>query len=81
LLFDTLARVYDALGFAVVGDETFRDLVISRIVEPTSILDTGRVLTDLGRVPASEKRCAALWAARRGGATATRSRLRASTTP
>jgi hypothetical protein len=29
--------------------------VIARIVEPTSILDTGRVLTDLGRVPASEK--------------------------
>jgi hypothetical protein len=55
LLFDTLARVYDTLGFAAVGDETFRDLVISRIVEPTSILDTGRVLTDLGRVPASEK--------------------------
>jgi hypothetical protein len=41
-------------------------LVIARVVEPTSILDTGRVLTDLGRVPASEKtmrrtlaRCAA----------------------
>jgi hypothetical protein len=55
LLFDVLAEVYTALGFGVVGDDTFRDLVIARIVEPTSILDTGRVLTDLGRAPASER--------------------------
>src|SRR6516162_327851 len=55
LLFDALAGVYAGLGFSVVEDETFRDLVIARIVEPTSILDTGRVLTDLGRAPASEK--------------------------
>lgn len=55
LLFDTLAGIYDDLGFDVVGDEVFRDLVIARIVEPTSILDTARVLTDLGRMPASEK--------------------------
>lgn len=55
LLFDALAGVYAGLGLGVVQDETFRDLVIARIVEPTSILDTGRVLTDLGRVPSSEK--------------------------
>ncbi len=55
LLFDVLAEVYDALGFTAVADETFRDLVIARIVEPTSILDVGRVLADLGRAPASEK--------------------------
>jgi Transposase DDE domain len=55
LLFDVLARVYDELGFAAVGDGTFRDLVISRIVEPTSILDTGRVLTDLGQTPVNER--------------------------
>jgi hypothetical protein len=55
LLFDVLAGVYADLGFNVVADETFRDLVIARIVEPTSILDTGRVLADLGRAPASEK--------------------------
>ncbi len=30
-------------------------MVIARIVEPTSSLDLGRVLTDLGRSPASEK--------------------------
>jgi hypothetical protein len=55
LLFDVLAQVYDDLGFGAVGDETFRDLVISRIVEPTSILDTPRVLTDFGRRPANER--------------------------
>ena len=55
LLFDVLVEVYDALGFAAVADETFRDLVIARIVEPTSILDTGRVLVDLGKPAASEK--------------------------
>ena len=55
LLFDLLAGIYEQLGFsAAVDDEVFRDLVISRIVEPTSILDTPRVLTDLGRAPASE---------------------------
>jgi hypothetical protein len=54
-LFDALAGVYDDLGFGVLGDGVFRDLVVARIVEPTSILDTGRVLLDLGRAPASEK--------------------------
>ncbi|GAA4286868.1 hypothetical protein GCM10022262_12270 [Georgenia daeguensis] len=31
----------------------FRDLVVARVVEPTSLLDAGRVLLDLGRTPAS----------------------------
>jgi hypothetical protein len=55
VLFDVLAEVFDSLGFGVLADDTFRDLVIARVVEPTSILDTGRVLTDLGHRPASEK--------------------------
>ena len=56
LLFDVLAQVYAALGFdAAVRDEVFRDLVIARVVEPTSILDMGRVLSDLGQPPASDK--------------------------
>jgi len=55
LLYDVLARVYADLGFTTVDDEVFRDLVIARIVEPTSILDTGRVLADLGRDPVSER--------------------------
>jgi hypothetical protein len=55
LLFDVLAEVYAGLGFDVVADQTFRDLVIARIVEPTSILDSPRVLADLGQTPASTK--------------------------
>ncbi len=55
VLYDVLAGVFISLGFDALGDDVFRDLVIARIVEPTSILDTGRVLTDLGRRPASEK--------------------------
>ena len=53
LLYEALAGVYDALGFDVVADAVFKDLVITRIVEPTSLLDSARVLTDLGRSPAS----------------------------
>lgn len=53
LLFDTLAGVFDDLGFDVVADECFRDLVIARVVEPTSLADVDRVLADLGRVSAS----------------------------
>jgi hypothetical protein len=53
LLYDTLAAVFDGLGFGVVGDDCFRDLVIARIVEPTSLLDVDRVLAELGRVSAS----------------------------
>jgi Transposase DDE domain len=53
VLFDALAGVYDGLGFDALGDEVFRDLVIARVVEPTSLLDTGRVLRDLGRTPAA----------------------------
>lgn len=53
LLFDALASVFTALGLDAVGNEVFTDLVIARIVEPTSLLDTDRVLRDLGRSPAS----------------------------
>jgi Transposase DDE domain len=48
LLYDVLGGVYDWLGFDVVADRVFRDLVIARIVEPTSKADSGRVLADLG---------------------------------
>lgn len=52
-LFDALAAVFDQLGFGVVGDVCFRDLVVARVVEPTSLLDVDRVLADLGRAAAS----------------------------
>ena len=54
VLFDALVAVYDDLGFDEVGDEVFRDLVVARIVEPTWLLDVGRVLLDLGRETASD---------------------------
>lgn len=53
LLYDALAGVYSSLGFDVVDDEVFRDLVIARVVEPTSLLDIDRVLAEMGRVSAS----------------------------
>ncbi|MFR9807421.1 hypothetical protein ACL02T_34800 [Pseudonocardia sp. RS010] len=53
LLFDLLVAVYESLGFAELDDEVFRDLVIARVVEPTSLLDVGRVLADMGRQAAS----------------------------
>ncbi|EME58175.1 transposase, IS4 family protein [Rhodococcus ruber BKS 20-38] len=48
LLYDVLASVYDRLGFDVLDDAVFKDLVIARIVEPTSKIDALRVLDDLG---------------------------------
>jgi hypothetical protein len=53
VLYDVIGAVFDDLGFGVVGDECFRDLVITRVVEPTSLLDVDRVLADLGRTAAS----------------------------
>jgi Transposase DDE domain len=49
-LWDALACAYDALGFdtAVGGDEVFRDLVLARIIEPTSKFDSLRVLEEVG---------------------------------
>ena len=52
-LYDALGCVFDQLGFAALGDACFRDLVIARVVEPTSLLDVDRVLADLGRAAAS----------------------------
>lgn len=53
VLFDALAGVFTDLGLDALGDVVFRDLVLARVVEPTSLLDTGRVLKDLGRAPVS----------------------------
>ena len=69
LLYDALAGVYASLGFDdAVGDEVFRDLVIARVVEPTSLLDVDRVLAELGRTSASlSTRKRTLRRARAGG--------------
>jgi hypothetical protein len=53
LLFDTLVEVYRQVGFDALANDAFRDLVIARIVEPTSLLDAPRVLDQLGKKAAS----------------------------
>lgn len=53
VLYGALTGVYASLGFDGLGDEVFRDLVIARIVEPTSLSGVDRVLADLGRVAPS----------------------------
>ncbi|MCI0688956.1 MAG: IS1634 family transposase [Sporichthyaceae bacterium] len=54
-LWDGLCRAYDALGFdrATGGDDVFRQLVLARIIEPTSKEDSLRVLTETGLGPPS----------------------------
>lgn len=49
-LWDALCRAYDALGFdeAASGDEVFWDLVLARIIEPTSKQDSLGVLEEIG---------------------------------
>ena len=49
-LLDALGRGYDVLGFAraAAGDEMFRQLVLARIIEPASKLDSLRVLEEAG---------------------------------
>ena len=60
VLWDALVGLYDALGFDVIRDEAFRALVLGRIIEPTSKVDTVRVLTEVGVVAPSRatfRRC------------------------
>jgi hypothetical protein len=51
LLWDTLKEQYAILGFDRLNDEIFEALCLVRIVEPTSKLDSLRVLDDLGVDP------------------------------
>ena len=48
-----LSTVYDRLGFDVVADDAFRELVLARIIEPTSKADSLRVLEEVGAEHAS----------------------------
>ncbi len=48
LLWKVLKEQYELLGFGQLDDEVFAALCIARIVEPTSKLDSLRVLADLG---------------------------------
>jgi hypothetical protein len=49
-LWDALVAAYRVLGFesATKVDNVFRDLVLARIIEPTSKIDAARVLTEVG---------------------------------
>ncbi len=49
-LLDALTRAYGVLGLGVAagGDEVFRDLVLARIIESDSRLDSLRVLEEAG---------------------------------
>jgi hypothetical protein len=54
-LLDALDHAYRVLGFADAadGDEVFRQLVLTRIIEPASKLDNLRALEEAGLVPPS----------------------------
>ena len=56
-LLDALGQAYRVLGFenAAGGDEVFRHLVLARIIEPVSKLDSLRVLQEAG-IPAASYR-------------------------
>ncbi|MCK0114346.1 IS1634 family transposase, partial [Ornithinimicrobium sp. F0845] len=48
VLWEALEQVYADLGFETVKDRAFKQLVLGRIVEPTSKIDTLRVLGEIG---------------------------------
>jgi len=48
VLWQVLSSVYARLGFDRIGDAAFEQLVLARIVEPTSKADSLRVLAELG---------------------------------
>ena len=51
VLWSTLRAAYARLGFGAVEDDVFEQVVLARLVEPTSKLDTIRVLEGLGVDP------------------------------
>ena len=48
VLWEVLEDAYARIGFDAIGDETFKRLVLARVIEPTSKTDTIRVLDELG---------------------------------
>lgn len=51
LLVEVIRATWTRLGFDRVQDEAFFQLVLARLVEPTSKLDSLRVITELGITP------------------------------
>jgi hypothetical protein len=56
LLWHTLQEEYEKIGFSRLKDEAFKALCLARIVEPTSKIDTIRVLADLGVDPIDQNK-------------------------
>lgn len=56
LLWQVLLDQYQRLGFDRLDDEVFASLVLARVVEPVSKLDSLRVLLDLGIKPVAKNR-------------------------
>ncbi len=50
LLWETLIKEYEKVGFTMLDDDVFRALCLARIVEPTSKIDSLRVLADMGGI-------------------------------
>jgi hypothetical protein len=66
LLIDVLTAAWAALGLDDLDDQAFFQLVAARLIEPTSMLDSARVLDEVGIEPmhrntfhAALRRCAA----------------------
>ena len=60
LLVDVIQSAWRQLGFDVIEDEAFFQVVAARLIEPTSMSDSGRVLTEVGITPvhrSTMKRC------------------------
>lgn len=54
LLYSLILNNYNELGFDEINDEIFKNLVIARIVEPVSKVDSIRVLEELGIIGISK---------------------------
>lgn len=48
LLIEAITMAWEALGFDDLDDKAFFQLIAARLIEPTSMLDTSRVLDDIG---------------------------------
>ncbi|GAA1486362.1 IS1634 family transposase [Brachybacterium fresconis] len=62
LLIEAITMAWEALGFDDLDDKAFFQLIAARLIEPTSMLDTSRVLDDIGIQPvhrSTMKRCLA----------------------
>ena len=53
VLWHALTSAYARLGFDTLDDEAFQQMVLARLIEPTSKADTIRVLSEIGVTPVS----------------------------